>query len=131
MKDKYINSFDMCSEFKELYSKKGINLRYTSTLDDEFINAGAVGYPFLILIPKATATSSANVTLKINDNVVNLGNEFTANTPKIIRTVGIQSTSFINEIKLTNNSNVDIESDIYLGYFLYGSKFDSLPSKPF
>lgn len=126
------NDFSMINySFKELYSKKGINLRYTSTLDDEFINAGAVGYPFIILIPKVTATSTSNVTLKLNNNNVNLGTEFTADTPIIIRTVGIQSNSFINTIKLTNNANLDIECDIFLGYFLYGSKFDSLPSKPF
>ena len=117
--------------YVELFNKKDINLRYTSQLDDSFITAKSIGYPFVILVPKTTASSSSTVTLRLNNNSITIGNSFTSGTPIIKRVTGIPKNQLINSIDIGTNSSVDVNADIYLGYFEYGSKFESLPSKPF
>lgn len=118
-------------EWKEIYSKKDVNLRYGDTLKDVFLNGNNVGYPFLVIIPKESLESSTNLTVAVNGTSYTLGKSFTANTPIFKRLASLKRDTHINEIVGSIGVSADLNANVQIGYFSYGTKKDTLPIKPF
>lgn len=118
-------------EWHEIHSVKNENIRYTSGLNGSFMNGNNVGYPFLVVLPKESLNSSTNLTILINGNAVNLGNTFVKDTPIFKRFTSLKNESHVNTILGSTGVSADLNADIMIGYFSYGTKKDSLPVKPF
>lgn len=116
-------------DFKELYQKRDVNVRYSGSMQDRFINGVSVGSPFIIVVPKSNLTSSTELKLQVNNNSFSLGKIFRDNEPIIRKLSKIDNK--INSISITGVVDADLNCDVFVGYFEYGSNFECLPVNPF
>lgn len=121
----------IASEWHEIFSKDGVNIRYSTGINDVFINGQNIGYPFLMILPKESLESSSNLTILVNGTSYNLGKSFVKNTPVFKRLSSMKNTDHVNEILVGTGVSADLNANLSIGYFTYGSKKDNLPIKPF